>query len=120
MNGKNKCKALKEIRRQIAEENDIPFIVSECTFQGECTGTCPKCESELRYLEQALAYRQLLGKAVFIAGISVSVCASLTSCRPIPSSVDSIPDGYDHPLEGEIISPKDDLMGDIISFVELM
>ena len=25
MKGKEKCKALKEIRRQIAEKNDIPF-----------------------------------------------------------------------------------------------
>lgn len=82
MRGKEKCKALKEIRRQIAEENDIPYVVSQCTHQGDCKGTCPKCESELRYLERELAIRQGLGKAVAVVGISTSVCAGLTACSP--------------------------------------
>lgn len=83
MRGKEKCKALKEIRRQIAEQNDIKYVVSECKHQGECRGTCPKCESELRYLERELAVRQSLGKAVAIAGITVGVCTTLTACNPI-------------------------------------
>lgn len=91
MRGKEKCKALKEIRRQIAEKNDIPFIVSECRHKGDCRGTCPKCESELRYLERELAIRQGLGKAVTIAGISVGVCTGLSACAPTdyPSGSDS-------------------------------
>ena len=44
--GKQTCKILKEIRRQIAEANDIEFITSECQYQGDCLGTCPKCEAE--------------------------------------------------------------------------
>lgn len=80
--GKEKCKALKEIRVQIARENDIPYAVSQCTYQGECRGTCPKCEAELRDLERQLAIRQGLGKAVAVAGISVSVCGALTACSP--------------------------------------
>ncbi len=80
MKGKAKCKALKEIRRQIAESNDIPYVVSQCTYQGDCKGTCPKCEAELKYLERELAIRQSLGKAVAVTGISVGVCASLTAC----------------------------------------
>lgn len=83
MKGKEKCKALKEIRRQIAEKNDIAYVVSECTFQGECRGTCPKCESELKYLERELAIRQSLGKAVAIAGITAGVCTTLTACTPL-------------------------------------
>ena len=82
MRGKEKCKALKEIRRQIAEKNDIEFIVSECKHQGECKGTCPKCEAELQYLERELSRRQSLGKAVCIAGISIAVCSNLTACEP--------------------------------------
>lgn len=82
MKGKAKCKALKEIRRQIAETNDIPYAVSQCTYQGDCKGTCPKCEAELKYLERELAIRQSLGKAVAVTGISVGVCASLTGCKP--------------------------------------
>ena len=55
MLGKQKCRILKQIRQRIADENDIPYVTRECGFQGECRGTCPRCESELRYLEQQLA-----------------------------------------------------------------
>ena len=64
MKGKEKCKDIKrKYAGRIAEKNDIPFAVSQCTHQGDCKGTCPKCESELRYLERELAIRQGLGKA---------------------------------------------------------
>lgn len=86
MKGKEKCSALKEIRRQIAEKNDIPYAVSQCRHQGDCKGTCPKCEAELRYLEQELAVRKNLGKAVAIAGISMGACSSLTACAPIEAA----------------------------------
>lgn len=47
MSGKSKCKILKQIRQQIAAENNIEFVTAECRFQGECAGTCPKCEAEV-------------------------------------------------------------------------
>ncbi|MCL2329560.1 MAG: energy transducer TonB [Bacteroidetes bacterium] len=78
--GKKTCKILKEIRTQIAEKNDIEYITSECTFQGECKGTCPKCEEEVRYLENELRKRQQLGKVVTIAGISLGVAGSFAAC----------------------------------------
>ena len=37
MNGKSKCKILKDIRRKIAEENDIAYVTSECKYQGDCS-----------------------------------------------------------------------------------
>lgn len=80
MRGKNKCKILKQIRQKIAEENDIPLITKECTFQGECSGTCPRCEAELRYLEQQLARRQALGKTVTVAALSVGLMAGAAGC----------------------------------------
>lgn len=73
--GKQTCKILKEIRRQIAEANDIEFVTSECRYKGDCLGTCPKCEAEVRYLEQQLRARQLMGKAVMLAGISAGMIA---------------------------------------------
>lgn len=36
--GKQTCKILKEIRRQIAEANDIEFVTSECRYRGDCLG----------------------------------------------------------------------------------
>ncbi len=87
MRGKNKCKILKQIRQKIAEENDIPLVTKECTYQGECSGTCPRCEAELRYLEQQLARRQALGKTVTVAALSVGLMAGAAGCSLMPMEV---------------------------------
>ena len=81
--GKRTCRILKEIRKRIAEENDIEYITSECTYRGNCSGTCPKCEAEVQYLCEQLDARRQMGKAVMLTGISVGMLASsagLTSC----------------------------------------
>lgn len=80
MNGKVKCRILREIRQRIAEENDIPLITRDCTHQGDCKGTCPKCEAELRYLEQQLEKRQRLGKTVTVAALAATLSLSLMGC----------------------------------------
>ena len=77
--GKETCRILKDIRRQIAEANDIEFITSECRYQGDCLGTCPKCEAEVRYLEQQLSARHAAGKTIALASISAGLIA-LSSC----------------------------------------
>ena len=82
MSGKQKCKILKEIRQRIADENDIPYVTRECSFQGECTGTCPRCESELRYLEQQLERRRSLGKRVSVAALCVGMALASAGCAP--------------------------------------
>ena len=82
MPGKKKCKILREIRQQIADENDIPFVTEECRYKGDCKGTCPKCESELRYLEQQLEKRRAVGKAVTVSALAVGMAASLAGCQP--------------------------------------
>jgi len=86
--GKQTCKILKEIRKQIAEENDIELVVSECTYQGDCKGTCPKCETEVRYLERELEKRQRMGKAAVVAGLSVGLLgASQVALAQTPDSL---------------------------------
>lgn len=85
--GKQTCKILKEIRRQIAEANGIDFVTSECRYKGDCLGTCPKCEAEVSYLEQQLSARSVAGKAIALAGISAGMilmagCSSTTSQKP--------------------------------------
>ncbi|MBQ9032280.1 MAG: hypothetical protein IJ106_12645 [Parasporobacterium sp.] len=80
MNGKDKCRILKDIRKSIAEQNDIEWVVSECTHKGNCKGTCPKCESEVRQLERELSLRRRLGKAVALTGVSAACIAGLTGC----------------------------------------
>ena len=81
--GKKTCKILKEIRQQIADKNDIEYVTSECHFQGECKGTCPKCEEELQYLENELSKRRQLGKAVAVAGISLGLASTFTDCNTL-------------------------------------
>lgn len=82
MLGKEKCKYLHEIRQKIADENDIPYVVEECTHQGNCLGTCPKCEADLRYLERELEKRQRLGKAVTVAALAGTLAVSMAACGP--------------------------------------
>lgn len=77
--GKNICRHLKEIRRRVADENQIPLEQHECTYEGDCDGTCPYCEAEVRYLEQELHRRMTLGKAAAVAGVALSM-ATFTSC----------------------------------------
>ena len=68
--GKNTCETLKSIRKQIADANDIPYEPRVCTHKGDCMGTCPACESEMRYIENQLNIRKMAGKAVKIVGLA--------------------------------------------------
>lgn len=64
--GKQICEILKEIRQQVAFENDIFLRAERCSFQSICTGTCPKCEAELAYLNKMLKYREDNNKSIII------------------------------------------------------
>ena len=99
--GKEKCRILKQIRAEIAKANDIEWVVSECKHKGNCKGTCPKCEQEVRQLEAALAKREALGKTVAVVGISASVALSVTGCfNPFPQTTSG------EPLEGGLLPPE--------------
>lgn len=100
--GKHTCKILKEIRRQIAEANGIEFAVSECRYKGDCLGTCPKCEAEVRYLEQQLRIRSLAGKAVALAGISAGMIL-MSGCSGTTSSQSS------ETLQGDVVAPVEQI-----------
>lgn len=90
--GKRTCKILKEIRQEIARANDIDLMTSECRYQGDCKGTCPKCEAEVAYLEQQLHQRHLAGKTVMLSGIAAGML-TLSGCKggetPPPASTNS-------------------------------
>ena len=68
--GKKTCETLKSIRKQIADANEIPYEPRVCTHEGDCKGTCPACESEMRYIENQLNIRKMAGKAVKIVGLA--------------------------------------------------
>jgi TonB family protein len=96
--GKSICSVLKTIRKQVADANGIEYEPRECNHQGDCRGTCPACEAEVRYIQQQLDIRRQLGKAVAVVGISAGL-AALNSCaidndslvRPAPSIEKSAP-----------------------------
>ena len=62
MNGKEKCKLLKKIRKAIAEENGISYEIKECNVRGHCKGYCPKCDKEILDLAKALEEKKSQGE----------------------------------------------------------
>ncbi|MBO7101477.1 MAG: carboxypeptidase-like regulatory domain-containing protein [Bacteroidales bacterium] len=89
-NGKNICNQLKEVRKRIAEENHIPMKIEECTYKGECRGTCPRCEAEVRYLENALADRLRVGKVATVAGLALGLAAT-NAAEASPAVLPEVP-----------------------------
>jgi len=77
--GKYICKTLKSIRQQIADANGIKYFPTKCHHKGDCPGTCPKCEQELRFIEQQIDIRKMMGKAAVVAGLGIGVSA-FTAC----------------------------------------
>ena len=120
--GKQTCKILKEIRKQIAAENDIELVTSECTHKGDCAGTCPKCEAEVRYLERELEKRQRMGKAAVFAGMTIGTAITAAGCGPLiqptagmpmdPNETITVTDSTScHPdrlLEGDVVKTLPD------------
>ena len=75
--GKSTCKLLKDIRQQIAAANGISYQPKECHHKGDCAGTCPACEEEIRYLERELKARKGNGFSMKVAGIAAGICATV-------------------------------------------
>ena len=84
--GKEKCRILKKVRAQIAKNNDIEWVTNECPHKGDCRGTCPKCEAEVRELERKLEERRRAGLTVALAGVAAGVALTVTGCANPPSS----------------------------------
>lgn len=90
MKGKQKCNILREVRRKIAAENHIPYQTKDCTYTGECSGTCPYCEAEVRYLEDQLKKKAHLGKQIRIAAVCAGITAVAAGCTVVDSFVSQV------------------------------
>ena len=111
--GKSICSVLKTIRKQVADANEIKYEPRECHYEGECRGTCPACEAEVRYLEQQLDIRRQLGKAVAVVGISAGLSA-LTGCSNKAKMVDSVSEEESKLMVGKVmINAPERLDGDV-------
>ena len=111
---KEKCKELKRVRAQMAEDLGIDLQQTECTYEGYCSGTCPKCRSEELRLNAALIKRQMeqagAKRKVAAAGLTTVAALSLTGCDIIK--------GYD--MDGGIQPPvsQETLTGDVATVTD--
>ena len=87
--GKSTCKLLKSIRQQIADANGISYRPKECHHKGDCSGTCPACEEEIRYLERELKARKGNGFGMKVAGIAAGICATVMPMTAAAQAVKS-------------------------------
>ncbi|WP_449028190.1 carboxypeptidase-like regulatory domain-containing protein [Prevotella jejuni] len=105
--GKSTCKLLKSIRQQIANANGISYQPKECHYEGDCAGTCPACEAEVRYLETQLRERKRKGWGIKVAGLAAGICIAtvpLTSCQNSPKACNvenKAQDSVDMLVQGE-------------------
>lgn len=68
---REKCDHLKQIRKSVADSLGVDLKQTVCNFEGECSGTCPKCQQEEKKLSKVL----LAGTAV-----AASAAIMLTGC----------------------------------------
>ncbi len=124
--GKKICDTLKEVRMQVAKANDIKYAPTECHHKGDCAGTCPKCEAEVRWLEQQLQLRRQLGKAVAVVGVSMGL-AALTACESQLTEMNTdnnissvLNQNNNSEWMGEIISPQPSFPGGSQALVDFL
>ena len=100
MTGREKCSKLKRIRAALADKLGIDLHQVECTFEGECTGTCPKCKQEEDALNAAI-----LHKGAAMAG-AMMLATSMAACVPFGGNTN-------HPWDGgeTVDVGGNDLMG---------
>ena len=112
--GKEICNELKAVRRRIADENGIMLEIPECNHNGPCPGSCPRCESEMRYLEHELARRISVGKVATVAGLALTLTLS-AQAQDTPQTPSTGGGGIHtshqevvklHPVSGTIIDAK--------------
>lgn len=88
--GKEKCEILRRIRQDVAERYGLQYSPTECKHQGDCSGTCPKCDAELEDLQRQLELRGITD-------------IDLTN---IP--IETFDEDDVHILEGDVAAPSDD------------
>ncbi len=96
---RKKCDHLKEIRKNMADSLGVELNQTVCTYEGDCKGTCPKCEKEERTLAKAL----LKGTAV-----AASAAVLLTGCSVGPYQTEGVaqPEYYEDIAGGISEAPE--------------
>lgn len=92
--GKDICAQLRKVRVLVAKANNIPYFPSKCTYEGECMGTCPACDSELQYLTEKLKGIESTGTPVIID------CVAESSIIPLEKTCENLKKIKCHITEG--------------------
>ena len=74
MTHREKCEQLKALRKEMADKVGVDLHQTVCTYQGECSGTCPKCAKE-----ESILNKVLLSGKLALAGLAIGATA-LTGC----------------------------------------
>lgn len=80
---KEKCRKLKQIRKRMADTLHIDLHQRECTYEGPCSGTCPKCKQEEQQLNQAILKKTALAAGVVTMTVGLTGCVIETEGIPI-------------------------------------
>ena len=101
---RKKCDHLKQVRKNVADSLGIDLRQTVCTYEGDCKGTCPKCENEEKILSKAL-----LKSTAVVAGAALM----FTACGK-PEKIDIHLEGdldiggyEDEMIDGGMTGPED-------------
>ena len=97
--GREKCDKLREIRKKIADANNITFEPAECHHRGPCLGTCPKCDAEIRYLDRQLRLKKERGERIVLSGIAAD------EIKNVGFNLDPETDAKPDYIEGGLVEP---------------
>lgn len=119
---KEKCKELKQIRAKMAEDLGVELHQTECTYEGYCSGTCPKCMQEELKLNAAIMKKQLeesdIKRRVAAAGLTTAAALCLSGCNTAPlgqleGDVQYVPSSEEIAGGMSYLPPEDELTGAI-------
>ena len=111
MDHKEKCKRLKAIRKKIADVIGVDLHQTECTYEGECPGTCPKCKKEEQILNRAIVGGTVMATAVLLSACGMQNESSHNNSNESSGNLQSLfQRGGEDELTGDEYVP-DDIQG---------
>jgi hypothetical protein len=91
------------VRFKVASQNGINYQPHECTLEGECLGTCPKCEEEAEFVMNELRKMYKEGKSIHIDPISLSELMKVEDVTLL---------SFDKDYSSNVMEEDDGLLGD--------
>lgn len=100
---KEKCKVLKQVRKKMADSLNIDLHQTECTYEGACSGTCPKCKQEEEMLNRALLKRTAMVASVGMLSVGLTGCQTIIEDGVLPIISNLSGGGTSEEIMGEMV-----------------